>query len=209
VKINTNRWNRLRYTLIAPIYDHVVGLGRQRRHSIGLLELRPGERVLISGVGTGADLPFIPEGVEVHAIDITPAMVERTRRRAAALGRAVEVRVGDAQALDYADASFDAVILHLIVAVAPDGRRVLEEAARVLKPGGRAVVFDKFAPEGRRPSLGRRVLNLVANVVATDVTRQLEPLVAGTGLEIVRREPAAFGRVLEIALFRRTTSPTS
>jgi ubiquinone/menaquinone biosynthesis C-methylase UbiE len=171
--------------------------------------LRPGERVLISGVGTGADLPFIPEGVEVHAIDITPAMVERTRRRAAALGRAVEVRVGDAQALDYADASFDAVILHLIVAVAPDGRRVLEEAARVLKPGGRAVVFDKFAPEGRRPSLGRRVLNLVANVVATDVTRQLEPLVAGTGLEIVRREPAAFGRVLEIALFRRTTSPTS
>jgi ubiquinone/menaquinone biosynthesis C-methylase UbiE len=209
MRINTNRWNRLRYTLIAPIYDLFIGLGRQRRRSIGLLELRPGERVLISGVGTGADLPFIPEGVEVHAVDITPAMVERTRRRASVLGRSVEVRVGDAQALDYEDASFDAVILHLIVAVAPDGRRVLEEAARVLKPGGRAVVFDKFAPEGRRPSLVRRALNLVANFVATDVTRQLEPLVAGTGLEIVRREPAAFGRLLEIALLRRPTSPIS
>jgi len=205
MSIDTNRWNRIRYTLIAPVYDRVVGFARQRRRSIGLLELRPGERVLIVGVGTGADLPCLPEDVEVHAIDITPAMVERTRRRARMLGREVEAVVGDAQALDYPDASFDAVVLHLIVAVAPDGRAVLEEAARVLRPDGRAVVFDKFAAEGRRPSLFRRALNLVANVVATDITRQLGPLVDGTGLEIVRREPAALGRAFEIALLRKAS----
>jgi len=148
MNVASNAWNRLRYTLIAPLYDAVVRVASQRRRSISLLELRPGERLLISGSGTGADLPYVPPDVEVHAVDITPAMVERTRRRAAALGREVEARVGDAQALDYPDAWFDAVVLHLIVAVAPDGRRVLEEAARVLKPGGRAVVFDKFAPEG-------------------------------------------------------------
>lgn len=201
--VATNAWNRLRYTVIAPIYDAVVRLSRQRRRSIGLLDLRPGERLLISGSGTGADLPFIPAGVEVHAVDITPAMVERTRRRAAQLGCDVEARVGDAQALEYPDAWFDAVVLHLIVAVAPDGRRVLEEAARVLKPGGRAVVFDKFAPEGKRPSLLRRVLNVATRVVATEITRQLEPLVRGTGLEIVRREPAAPAALFEIALLRK------
>ncbi len=200
---DTNRWNRIRYSLIAPLYDAVVRFSGPRRRSIALLDLQPGERVLISGCGTGADLPYIPRGVELHAVDITPAMVERTRRRAAALGRVVVARVGDAQALDYPDAFFDAVILHLIVAVAPDGRRVVEEAARVLKPGGRAVVLDKFAPEGRRPSLLRRAANVLTRIVATEITRQLDPLVAGTGLEIVQREPAALGRLFEIALLRK------
>lgn len=203
MNVASNAWNRLRYTLIAPLYDAVVRVASQRRRSISLLELRPGERLLISGSGTGADLPYVPPDVEVHAVDITPAMVERTRRRAAALGREVKARVGDAQALDYPDAWFDAVVLHLIVAVAPDGRRVLEEAARVLKPGGRAVVFDKFAPEGGRPSLLRRALNVVTRIVATEVTRQLEPLVRGTGLELVHREPAAPAALLEIALLRK------
>src|SRR5690606_31878697 len=101
MNVASNAWNRLRYTLIAPLYDAVVRVASQRRRSISLLELRPGERLLISGSGTGADLPYVPPDVEVHAVDITPAMVERTRRRAAALGREVEARVGDAQALDY------------------------------------------------------------------------------------------------------------
>jgi ubiquinone/menaquinone biosynthesis C-methylase UbiE len=203
VIFDTNRWNRIRYSLIAPLYDAVVRFSGPRRRSIALLDLRPGERVLISGCGTGADLPFIPRGVELHAVDITPAMVERTRRRAAALGCEVEARVGDAQALDYPDAFFDAVILHLIVAVAPDGRRVVEEAARVLRPGGRAVVLDKFAPERRQPSLLRRAANLLTRIAATEITRQLGPLVEGTGLEIVLREPAAFGRLFEVALLRK------
>ena len=63
------RWNRIRYTLWAPAYDLVAGLGRQRRRSLGLLALRPGERVLLIGAGTGADLPFLPAGVEALATD--------------------------------------------------------------------------------------------------------------------------------------------
>lgn len=206
--INTNRWNRLRYTLWAPLYDRFVRFRRQRRRSIGLLALRPGERVLIVGAGTGADLPFIPDGVEVVAGDITPAMVARIRRRAARLGRAVRAEVMDGQALPFPDAHFDAVVLHLIVAVIPDPRACLREAARVLKPEGRAVVFDKFVADGRRPSLVRRAANLVANVVATDLTRRLGPLLEGTGLAVVRREPAALGGAFEIALLRRETGAT-
>lgn len=203
MRINTNRWNRIRYRLIAPLYDRIVRFGATRKRSIALLGLESGERVLISGAGTGADLPYIPDGVEVVAVDLTPAMVERTRARAERLGRPVLAEVMDAQALDLPAESFDAVILHLIVAVAPDGRKVVAEAARVLRPGGRAVIFDKFAPEGRRPSLIRRIANLFANVVATDITRQLKPLVQGTGLEIVHRESAVRGGLFEIALLRK------
>src|SRR5690606_6165204 len=100
------------------------------------------------------------------------------------------------------DESFDAVILHLIVAVVPDPARALREVARVLRRGGRVSVFDKFAPEGRPPSFVRRALNLVANVLATDVTRQLGPLLQGSGLEISRREPALAGGLFEIAQLR-------
>lgn len=203
MSINTNVWNRLRYTLYAPAYDRIVRLGRVRRRSLELLALRPGERVLIDGAGTGADLPFVPEGVDVVATDLTPAMVQRARARAARLGRPVDARVMDAQALELPDASFDAVVLHLIVAVVPDPVRTVREAARVLRPGGRAVVLDKFAPEGRPPSLARRVLNLAATALFSDVTRQLSPLLAGSGLEIVHREPALFGDLFEIALLQK------
>lgn len=201
--INTNAWNRVRYTVFAPVYDWVARFGRQRWRSIELLDPRPGERVLISGAGTGADLEYLPEGVEVAAVDITPAMVERTRERARALGRAVDARVGDAQALDFPDASFDAVILHLIVAVAPDGRRVAEEAARVLRPGGRAIIFDKFVPDAKRASLPRRIANVVTNALFSDVTRRLGPMIEGTGLDVVHREPAALGGRFEIALLEK------
>ena len=201
--VNTLGWNRVRYTLLAPAYDLVAGFGSQRRRSLELLALRPGERVLVDGCGTGLDLRYIPDGIDVVATDLTPAMVERTRRRAAAFGRRVDARVMDAQALDLPDASFDAVILHLILAVVPHPVAAIREAARVLKPGGRAVVLDKWVAEGHRPSLLRRAANLVANAAATDITRSLGPLVAATSLRIEHREPAGFGGFFSIALLRK------
>lgn len=201
--INTNGWNRLRYTAFAPVYDRIAGFAAQRRRSIALLDLRPGERVLIVGAGTGADLPHVPAGVEEVAGDITPAMVERIRRRAEQLRRPVRAEVMDGQALPLPDASFDAVVLHLIVAVIPDPAACLREAARVLRPGGRAVVFDKFVAEDRRPSSVRRLLNVVTNALFSDITRRLGPLLHGTGFRIVHREPAALGGRFEIALLRK------
>lgn len=198
--INTNRWNRIRYTAFAPLYDRVASFGTQRRRSIELLDLKPGERVLIVGAGTGADLLHLPAGVEVVAGDITHAMVERVRRRAAGLRREVTAEVMDGHALPLPDDSFDAVILHLIVAVIPDPVACLREAARVLCPGGRAVIFDKFVPDDRDPSVARRALNVVTNALFSDVTRQLGPLLTGTGLRVVHRELAALGGRFEIAL---------
>ena len=201
--VNTNAWNRVRYTLLAPVYDAVAGFRAQRRRSLELLDLRPGERVLVVGCGTGLDLEWIPAMVDVVAGDLTPAMVERTRARAARLGRPVEARVMDAQALGLPDASFDAVVLHLILAVVPDPAAAIREAERVLRPGGRAAVFDKWVPDDRSPSAGRRLLNLAANLIATDVTRRLGDLVARTGFRVERREPAGAGGFFSIAVLRK------
>jgi phosphatidylethanolamine/phosphatidyl-N-methylethanolamine N-methyltransferase len=156
VSINTNTWNRIRYTLWAPIYDRIAAFPTYRRRSVDMLGLAPGEEVLIVGAGTGADLPHLPTTVNLTAIDLTPAMLNRLRARAQALGRPVDARVMDGQALDLPTARFDAVILHLILAVIPDPVACIKEVERVLKPGGRVVIFDKFVPDAEEPGMGRR-----------------------------------------------------
>ena len=192
----------MRYTLYAPFYDPIVRrLGRGRRRALELLQVRPGERVLIDGCGTGLDLELLPRDAVVTAVDLTPAMVEKTRARAASLGMQIDARVMDAARLDFADQSFDCVVLHLILAVVPDPHATAREAARVLRRGGRASVFDKFA--SGRPSLARRAFNVVTNAVATDITRSLADVLEGSGLEVVREEPSVFGGVFRVAALSR------
>lgn len=195
----------MRYTLYAPFYDLVVRrLGRGRRRALELLSVRPGERVLIDGCGTGLDLELLPRDCLVTAVDLTPAMVEKTRARAASLGMQVDAQVMDAARLDFPDEMFDCVLLHLILAVVPDPQATAREAARVLRCGGRASVFDKFATG--RPSLARRAFNVLTNVIATDITRSLPQVLSATDLEVAREEPSVFGGVFRVAILSRASA---
>jgi len=189
-------WNRLRYTVWAPAYDTVVGaagFNSARRLSIDRLRLAAGDRVLIVGAGTGLDLDFLPSNVHVTAIDVTPAMLKHLERRAAGTGRSVTARTMDARQLAFPDSSFDAVVMHLILAVMPEPERGLSEAVRVLKPGGRIAVFDKFLRDGENPTLKRRMLNAIAKPLFSDLNRRLGPLTTRTGLVFEHDDPVAFG----------------
>ena len=189
-------WNRLRYTLWAPAYDAIAraaGFDAARRLSIDRLQLEPGDRVLIVGAGTGLDLEFLPATADVTAIDVTPAMLSQLERRAADARRTVTARILDARQLPFPDASFDAVVMHLILAVMPEPERGLREAVRVLKPGGRMAVFDKFLRDEERASLKRRLLNAIAKPLFSDLNRRVGPLIAGTRLVVEHDEPVAFG----------------
>ena len=189
-------WNRLRYTVWAPAYDliaNAAGFEAARRLSIERLQLAAGNRVLIVGAGTGLDLPHLPSNVDITAVDVTPAMLTRLERRAASAHRTVTTRIMDARQLAFPDESFDAVVLHLILAVMAQPEKGLREAVRVLKPGGRIAVFDKFLRDEERPSLKRRVLNAVAKPLFSDLNRRLGPLIAGTSLAIEHDQPVAFG----------------
>lgn len=202
--LNTNAWNRLRYSLYAPVYDLV---GRRfdacRRHSLGLLAPRPGERVLLVGAGTGGDLPFLPDGAQALATDLTPAMLRQARRHARP-GLRLLLAVMDGHALAAPDQACDAVVLHLILAVLPDPVRCLRETARVLRPGGRAVVFDKFV-RGASVPLGLRLVNLVTGALATEVTRRFEDILqeAGAPLVVERDEPALLGGLFRYLVLRK------
>jgi SAM-dependent methyltransferase len=105
---------------------------------VDLLAPRPGERWLDVGCGAG-DVAFLAAvaGADVTGSDLSPALVETAARRAAERGLAIPFEVGDAQALPYADASFDVVSSSVGAIFAPDHARVAAELARVVRPGGR------------------------------------------------------------------------
>jgi len=155
------------YSLLAPIYDPLVARASQgmRKHSLRRLGDVGEQEILIAGVGTGLDLPLLPDGARYTGLDITPAMLRYAqKRKPAALD--IDLQLGDVMAMPFADNSFDVVLMHLILAVVPEPLRALQEAARVVRPQGRILILDKFLRPGEFAPL-RRLLNLVIRHIAT------------------------------------------
>lgn len=120
--------------------------------------------VLLCGVGTGLDLPLLPSVHHYTALDFNFDMLARAKPRGD--GLQINWVLGDCMELPFADAQFDHVVLHLIIAVVPHPERCLGEAARVLKTGGTVIIFDKFLRPKQQAWL-RRALNPLSRRLAT------------------------------------------
>jgi ubiquinone/menaquinone biosynthesis C-methylase UbiE len=130
--------------------------------------------VLEVAIGTGRNLPYYADDVRLTGIELSPEMMEIGRQRAAELGRDVDLRIGDAQALELDDESFDTVIITFGLCTIPDSRAALAEAHRVLRPGGLLVLLEHV----RSPSLPVRA-----------VQRAIDPLSVRFGADHLVREP--------------------
>jgi phosphatidylethanolamine/phosphatidyl-N-methylethanolamine N-methyltransferase len=199
----TNQWNRLIYRLWSPVYDAVDAgfFAPARKRAIKALKLQPGERVLLVGVGTGADLPLLPEGVEAVGVDLSPDMLKRAQAKLPLAGRTITLIQADAQKPVVEEGRYDAVIFNLILSVIPDGAACWRESLRALKPGGRAIVFDKFLPPAGSLTLGRRLLNLFTTLFGTDINRRFSDLASGANFTVLRDEPSLLRgayRIIEI-----------
>lgn len=181
---------RRSYTLIAPFYDVFLAAATRapRRRSLGHLAAAPPLDVLVGGVGTGLDLPHLPPQHRYVGIDLTPAMLRRAVVRRGGLDFAAVH--GDVQALPFAAAAFDAAVLHLILAVVADPRRCLAEAARVVKPGGTILIFDKFLRPGESGAW-KRLLNPLSRRIATRLDVVFEELLAATPELACRHDEAS------------------
>ncbi len=202
----TNRWNRFIYRLWAPVYDstvdHFFKPGRKR--ALEVLDLKPGENLIIVGVGTGADLPLLPEGVNVIGIDLSREMLRKARQKLPHCRADIQIIQGDAQVPCLPENHFDAALLNLILSVIPDGTACLRETLSVLKAGGRIIVFDKFQPEGKIPSPSRKLFNFFSTILGTDITRQIGGITHGLPCEIMSDEPSLAGGVYRVIEIRRT-----
>ncbi|WP_306369490.1 class I SAM-dependent methyltransferase [Nocardiopsis sp. CC223A] len=156
---------------------------------------RARDRTLEVAVGTGHDLPYYPDGVELTGLDLSPRMLAAARRRASALGRPVTLVEGDAQDMPFDDGGFDTVLCALALCAIPDQRRALEEMHRVLRPGGLLLLVDHIeytkAPwrwrEERRES-PRRLPRAVAREVGFAVDHH-ERTALGFLETVVARRP--------------------
>ncbi len=117
------------------------------------------------GAGAGIDCFLAAKKVgatgQVIGVDMTPQMVERARKNAEEAGlKNVEFRLGEIEALPVADGTADVVISNCVINLSPDRERVLAEAYRVLKPGGRLVISD-LVSDGPAPDVLRENAEIV------------------------------------------------
>jgi ubiquinone/menaquinone biosynthesis C-methylase UbiE len=159
--------------------------------------------VLEIAVGTGRNLGHYPSGVKLTAIDFSPEMLAIARRRAEDLGAAVELRLGDAQALEFDNESFDTVIITLALCTIPDDRKAAAEAWRVLRPGGTLVLLEHV----RSPSLPVRAIQrlldpLAVRFEADHLVREPLDYLADAGFAIESVEHSRLG-IVERVLARK------
>ena len=199
-----NQHNLALYRFYAPFYDRFMRplSAAARRRTIEVARLQAGESLLIPGVGTGLDLPYIPNDVHITATDLSPEML--CRARAKAKSRNVTCAIMDAQSLAFPAACFDVVLLSLILSVVPDGAMTFAEAWRVLRPGGRAVIFDKFLPDMGARSRVRRTVGTLIAWLGTDPNRRLRDILGARGMNFVERdEPSLLRGQYRIVLVRK------
>ncbi|MER6736417.1 class I SAM-dependent methyltransferase [Streptomyces puniciscabiei] len=152
--------------------------------------------VLEVAIGTGLNLQFYPAEVSLTGLDLSPAMLDQARDRAAALGREIELREGQAHAMPFADDSFDTVVCTLGLCSVPDERPVIAEMYRVLRPGGRLLLLDHVGSHHRLIFWWQRMLekNMLRQCGDYQTRRPL-PLVQRAGFVIEHQERRKLGVV--------------
>lgn len=124
--------------------------------------------VLEVAVGTGLNLDAYPNEVRLTGVDLSEQMLAIAAARARGLGRAADLRHGDAHALPFDDSSFDTVVCTFGLCAIPDSDAALDEMTRVLRPGGRLILVDHVASTSRIARGVQRALESVTVPMASE-----------------------------------------
>ncbi|GLY71191.1 class I SAM-dependent methyltransferase [Amycolatopsis taiwanensis] len=117
--------------------------------------------VLEVAIGTGLNLGLYSDDVRLTGVDLSPGMLDHARRRAEETGREVALSIGDAQRLEFPDASFDTVVCTFSLCAIPDDRVAIGEMKRVLRPGGRLLLADHVVSTSWAARVVQRLLEVV------------------------------------------------
>jgi ubiquinone/menaquinone biosynthesis C-methylase UbiE len=177
---------------LAPKYDRSMGRWEKILFGGGrewVCSKASGD-VLEIAIGTGRNLPYYPSDVRLTGVELSPKMLDEARKRAVELGHDVDLRLGDAQALEFPDETFDTVVCTFGLCTIPDERKAVVEAHRVLRLGGRFALIEHVrSPVPAVRAVEKLIEPLMVRFEADHLTREpldhLEPV--GFRVEEVHR----------------------
>ena len=182
------------YRLFSGSYDFLFGpvFHPGRKDAVRIANGQPGQRILEVGVGTGLSLPFFRSDSEITGIDVSAEMLEKARRRVAQRGlKNVKALLEmDAEKMDFADNSFDAVLALYVASVVPDPARFAAEMRRVCRPGGTIVIVNHFASEEGVMRLVEKLLAPLAGFIGFHADFPLDNFLKVSGLSVREIKPS-------------------
>ena len=194
------------YAEFAPLYDKVFGkiFYNRLEQVIENLGIPPGAKVLEVGAGTGTSFPAYPLHCEITGIDLAPEMLARARQKIQENGWS-HLKVLEMNALDlgFPDNTFDYVMAFHVVTVLPDPIRMIAEAKRVCKPGGKIVIVNHFTSEV--PLLGSltQALDPITRWLGWRTDLRLKPFVETTGLRVERKYKLSKASLYDVLICRK------
>lgn len=173
MSINTEKIKR-RYNRASKIYDifespmEVMALKKWRTDLMKELD----GKVLEVGVGTGKNITYYPEGLDITAIDFSEKMLNKAKLKSKALNKKVQFYNMDAELMDFQDNTFDTVFTTCVFCSVPDPVQGLKEIKRVCKPGGKIIMIEHVRSQKKILGLMMDLFNpIVVNIYGANINR--------------------------------------
>lgn len=194
------------YQRYAKFYNVYFGkmLNPGRVKAIEVASLKPGERVLEVGVGTGLSLPHYPVDVEVNGIDMSEKMLKKAQLLVddENLVNIKSLEIMNAEKMTFADNSFDVVMAMHVVTVVTHPDLFALELKRVCKPGGRIIIVNYFHDSSRPIGKVSKMMAPYAKYIGFKPDVTLNHLLEVSNLKVEKRIPVNMFSIWDVLLVR-------
>ncbi len=183
------------YDKLAKGYDRAIApferrfLQKWRRETLSFLPVNA--RILEIGAGTGANFPFYPQAEKAVASEISCKMLEFAREKT----KSIELVQADAEALPFAESSFDAAFATLVFCSIPKPENAFAELKRIVRNGGKIILLEHVRPKGLS-GYAFDFLNVFTVALIEDhFNRETAKIAENSGLKISEIREKSFGAV--------------
>lgn len=178
---------RLIYDFQSYFYDQLASrtLARRQRRAIKRMDIKPGQRVLDIGIGTGLSLDAYPRHCRVVGLDLSQRMLAKARKKVKAMNlQNVDLICADAMFCNFAPQSFDYILLSHVISVVSDPVRLIRLVYQLGKPGCRLVIINHFRSANRLMGLFEKLICPLCMNLGWRSDLSLQQLIRSTDLRI-------------------------